>query len=199
MDDGMKIRGDINVCLMVCHIAFFCESNVYLGWSWCCQGKEKKILKMFSRDTEFSAFTGDTYGHQSYPANFTHMFQSQLLKHISLIAPRGVYTSGKGSSGVGLTAAVIKDPFTKELVLEGNFITKFFVFSLNTYHLSFFFLKIKGCIWFWHHLNLKSPFSPEFTYFMVSFLEFWKDLTQFWKRWFPCFGRYGHLLHWWIW
>jgi DNA replication licensing factor MCM7 len=43
-----------------------------------------------------------------------------LLKHITHFAPRAIYTTGKGSSGVGLTAAVIKDPVTNELVLEGG-------------------------------------------------------------------------------
>ena len=38
--------------------------------------------------------------------------KSQLLKHISHIAPRGVYTTGKGSSSVGLTAAIVVDPNT---------------------------------------------------------------------------------------
>ncbi|CAI0469756.1 unnamed protein product [Linum tenue] len=68
LKDGMKIRGDLHICLM-----------------------------------------GDP-----------GVAKSQLLKHIINVAPRGVYTTGKGSSGVGLTAAVQRDTVTNEMVLEGG-------------------------------------------------------------------------------
>ncbi|CAH8379097.1 unnamed protein product [Eruca vesicaria subsp. sativa] len=68
LKDGMKIRGDVHICLM-----------------------------------------GDP-----------GVAKSQLLKHIINVAPRGVYTTGKGSSGVGLTAAVMRDQVTNEMVLEGG-------------------------------------------------------------------------------
>ncbi|KAF2478320.1 MCM-domain-containing protein [Lindgomyces ingoldianus] len=46
--------------------------------------------------------------------------KSQLLQYVHRIAPRGVYTSGKGSSAVGLTAYVTRDPETRQLVLESG-------------------------------------------------------------------------------
>merc|ERR1719159_1004651 len=46
--------------------------------------------------------------------------KSQLLGYAHKLAPRGVYTSGKSSSGVGLTAYVSRDPQTKDLVLESG-------------------------------------------------------------------------------
>ena len=46
--------------------------------------------------------------------------KSQLLSYVHKLSNRGVYTSGKGSSAVGLTASVVRDPETKDLVLESG-------------------------------------------------------------------------------
>ncbi|KAF8572065.1 hypothetical protein P879_00806 [Paragonimus westermani] len=44
--------------------------------------------------------------------------KSQLLQYVYRLTPRGQYTSGKGSSAVGLTAFVTKDPETRQLTLQ---------------------------------------------------------------------------------
>ncbi|CAH7669418.1 minichromosome maintenance protein 4 [Phakopsora pachyrhizi] len=51
----------------------------------------------------------------------TKQFLTEGLEvYVHKIAPRGVYTSGKGSSAVGLTAYVTRDPDTRQLVLESG-------------------------------------------------------------------------------
>lgn len=46
--------------------------------------------------------------------------KSQFLKYVEKTGQRTVYTTGKGASAVGLTAAVHKDPITREWTLEGG-------------------------------------------------------------------------------
>ena len=46
--------------------------------------------------------------------------KSEILKGAIEVSPRGIYTSGKGSSAVGLTAAVIKENETGQMNLEAG-------------------------------------------------------------------------------
>jgi replicative DNA helicase Mcm len=46
--------------------------------------------------------------------------KSQLLKYVASIAPKARYVSGKGASGAGLTASVVKDEFLKGWSLEAG-------------------------------------------------------------------------------
>lgn len=46
--------------------------------------------------------------------------KSQLLKRITSVAPKARYVSGKGTSGAGLTASVVKDEFLQGYSLEAG-------------------------------------------------------------------------------
>lgn len=48
------------------------------------------------------------------------LHNSQLLQYVSRIAPRAIYTTGKGSSAAGLTASVIREKSTGEFYLEAG-------------------------------------------------------------------------------
>lgn len=50
-------------------------------------------------------------GTHNYVSNGVVSHNSQMLSYIQNIAPRSVYTSGKGSSSAGLTAAAVRDDF----------------------------------------------------------------------------------------
>ncbi|HDN17989.1 MAG TPA: minichromosome maintenance protein MCM [Candidatus Bathyarchaeota archaeon] len=46
--------------------------------------------------------------------------KSQLLKYVQRVAPRGLYTSGRGTTAAGLTAAAVRDRLTGGFVLEAG-------------------------------------------------------------------------------
>lgn len=86
--------------------------------------KKGILLQMFG-GTNKSIKTGGGAGGPRYRGDINVLLvgdpgtsKSQILQYVHKIAPRGVYTSGKGSSAVGLTAYVTRDPDSKQLVLE---------------------------------------------------------------------------------
>ncbi len=46
--------------------------------------------------------------------------KSQILRYVASLAPRALYTSGKGTSAAGLTVAVLRDAETGEFALEAG-------------------------------------------------------------------------------
>jgi len=56
----------------------------------------------------------------NYIANAVVVHNSQLLKRIAIIAPKSRFVSGKGASGAGLTAAVVRDEFLRGWALEAG-------------------------------------------------------------------------------
>ncbi len=52
-------------------------------------------------------------GTHTYLSNDVVSHNSQLLQYVRNIAPRSVYTAGKGSSAAGITAAAVRDDFSE--------------------------------------------------------------------------------------
>ncbi|MBI4147763.1 hypothetical protein HY490_00560 [Candidatus Woesearchaeota archaeon] len=58
--------------------------------------------------------------HHNFVANGIIVHNSQMLKRISHVSPRGRFISGKGVSGAGLTASVVRDEFLGGWSLEAG-------------------------------------------------------------------------------
>lgn len=71
--------------------------------------KKTKVYDIGTDDDHFILANGNLIVHNS-----------EVLKNAVEISPRGLYTSGKGSSAVGLTAAIIKDTETGQMNLEAG-------------------------------------------------------------------------------
>ncbi|QRV98959.1 DNA replication licensing factor MCM2/3/5 family pretein [Ceratobasidium sp. AG-Ba] len=94
---------------------------------WELEDVKKGILLQLFGGTNKSVARGGGGGGPRYRGDINVLLvgdpgtsKSQILQYVHKIAPRGVYTSGKGSSAVGLTAYVTRDPDSKQLVLESG-------------------------------------------------------------------------------
>ncbi|KAH7928821.1 MCM-domain-containing protein [Leucogyrophana mollusca] len=94
---------------------------------WEMEDVKKGILLQLFGGTNKSIARGGGGGGPRYRGDINVLLvgdpgtsKSQILKYVHKIAPRGVYASGKGSSAVGLTAYVTRDPDSKQLVLESG-------------------------------------------------------------------------------
>ncbi|PPQ92538.1 hypothetical protein CVT25_010371 [Psilocybe cyanescens] len=94
---------------------------------WEMEDVKKGILLQLFGGTNKSVAKGGGQGGPRYRGDINVLLvgdpgvsKSQILHYVHKIAPRGVYASGKGSSAVGLTAYVTRDPETKQLVLESG-------------------------------------------------------------------------------
>ncbi|KAI0267357.1 MCM-domain-containing protein [Gloeopeniophorella convolvens] len=94
---------------------------------WAMDDVKKGILLQLFGGTNKSIARGGGGGGPRYRGDINVLLvgdpgtsKSQILQYVHKLAPRGVYTSGKGSSAVGLTAYVTRDPDSKQLVLESG-------------------------------------------------------------------------------
>jgi replicative DNA helicase Mcm len=85
------------------------------------QIKEALLLQMFSGVEKVRADGARTRGDiHILLVGDPGAGKSQLLKRASLVAPKARYVSGKGASGAGLTATVVKDEFLRGWALEAG-------------------------------------------------------------------------------
>lgn len=113
----MKIRGDVNILLMG-------DPGV----------AKSQLLKYIATVSPRGVYTTGTsisdIFQKKYECNFSKFFEGiQIInfKKFDFL----ILFLGKGSSGVGLTAAVVRDQMTGDMTLEGGALVSFY--SLKTY------------------------------------------------------------------
>ncbi len=96
IDEALEVTGDVNA------LRRLVESDI----SW------DKIESVEKLTPEYEwVYDLEIEGTHNYLTNNIVSHNSQMLSYIQHIAPRSVYTSGKGSSSAGLTAAAVRDDF----------------------------------------------------------------------------------------
>lgn len=118
---------------LACHPDLYQRLSDSLAPSIFGMSDEKKgvLLQLFGGASKTNLQQNMENGHANGAARFRSAInillvgdpgtsKSQLLQSAHRLAPRGVFTSGRGSSAVGLTAYVTRDPDTSDFVLESG-------------------------------------------------------------------------------
>ena len=79
-----------------------------------------KIMEIKEVDGEQYVYDFEIQETHNFVANSMMVHNSQLINRMSVVAPKSRFVSGKGVSGAGLTASVIKDDFTGGWALEAG-------------------------------------------------------------------------------
>ena len=106
-----NILTDINLTSLISRLNMLSKANIF--WDRILEIKETKTKNPWIYDIEVD----ETH---NFIANGLIVHNSQLLKRASVVAPKSRYVSGKGVSGAGLSAAVVKDEFLQGWSLEAG-------------------------------------------------------------------------------
>ena len=79
-----------------------------------------RILEIKEIEHEEYVYDFEVEKTHNFIANGVMIHNSQLIKRLSKVAPKARFVSGKGVSGAGLTASVIRDEFTGTWTLEAG-------------------------------------------------------------------------------
>ncbi len=95
--------------------------NEHVGWDVIEKVHEVSITEVEPEHSEY-VYDLSVEDYENFVAGWGLIFvhNSQLLRFVAKIAPRAVYTTGKGSSAAGLTAAVVKDKLSGDFYLEAG-------------------------------------------------------------------------------
>ncbi|PSQ16972.1 MCM family protein [Halobacteriales archaeon QS_8_69_26] len=96
IDDALEAREEVEALRQ--------SAEAEIGW--------ERIEAVEAVDPDYEwVYDLEVEGTHNYLTNAVVSHNSQLLQYIRQISPRSVYTSGKGSSAAGLTAAAVRDDF----------------------------------------------------------------------------------------
>lgn len=114
IEEFLDLARDPNVCTMI-------RDSIAPAIFGALEVKEAIALMLFAGDQKLLSDGTKLRGSSNILlVGDPGIAKSQVLKFVNNVAPRSIYTSGKGTSAAGLTAAVIKDELTGGFGLEAG-------------------------------------------------------------------------------